>query len=417
MSENTFIPELLAPAGDFSKMQTALMYGADAVYLGGDTLNLRAATNGLSKNELIRAVELANQQKARIYYCLNSYPMPRDFLQMPAIIEEAAASGVHGFIVADPGVLSLVKRHAPGVEIHLSTQANTTNSQAIDFWREAGVSRVNLARELSYEKIEEIRKKSPHMDLEVFVHGAMCLAVSGQCLLSSWLNDRPANLGQCTQPCRFEYKSYQHVFDEMVVDESMRTGREIWRVKEGEAYSSFWAPSDLCLLPYLPWFAENRINAIKIEGRVKTSAYLAHVVDAYKSALTNLGENWQPDAYVQEALRVAVRNLSTGFFFPNERIDISARYGHNGRAESAVLAQVADEVKDGVWLVDIRGRWQNDYPVELMLPGMQRPKMPDYGLENHKGQACLVAHSGTRCLFYCQHPDIKPGIFIRKSVD
>ena len=413
--DNIFIPELLAPAGDLAKLKTALLYGAAAVYLGGDELNLRAASNGLNHQELTAGVQLANRQGARVYYTLNSLPMPDDFSRLPEAIENAAAAGVHGFIVADPGVLRLIRRYAPQVEIHLSTQVNTTNSEAIAFWREWGVDRVNLARELSCREMGKIRATSPDIELEVFVHGAMCLAVSGQCLLSAWLNQRPANLGQCTQPCRFEYRAT--MVEEIAVDEKTRPDEVMWRVREDESYSSFWAPADLCLLPWLAWFVEHRINALKIEGRAKGASYLAHVVDAYASALRQLplkGSRW-PDPYMKELLLGSSRPLSSGFFLPDERVGLNARFAHLNRNESRVLAQVVEPLKQGAWLIDVRGRWQADFNVELMLPGMQRPLVGSYALENQRGELATLVHSGTRCVFYCQHPGIRPGIFIRQA--
>ena len=288
------LPEILLPAGNKEKLKSALLYGADAVYLGGDALNLRAACKGFSKEELCWAVQETNRHQASLYYCLNSLPYQQHLQTLPEEIEKAAECGIHAFIVADPGVIRLVKKYAPSIPIHLSTQANTTNSEAIAFWEDYGVCRVNLAREMNHQDILAVRKACPTIELESFVHGAMCLAVSGQCLMSNWLNNRPANLGRCTQPCRFEYKAKEtHFFSEeneqtypeLIVEERKRPDQSLWRVYEEETYSSIWAPDDLCLLPYLPWFVAQKMTSLKIEGRTKSSGYVAHVADAYKTAL------------------------------------------------------------------------------------------------------------------------------------
>ena len=295
---NTFVlPELLAPAGDLDRLRVCLLYGADAVYLGGRSGNLRASCEGFSPAELRRGLVEAKAVGARIYYCLNSFPLEKELAGLPAVIEDAASAGAHGFIVADPGVLALARRYAPGVPVHLSTQANTTNSAAVAFWAEQGASRVNLARELNCREMRAIREACPQVELEAFVHGAVCLAISGQCLLSAWLNNRPANQGRCTQPCRFEYRAMdvgpaQDPFmagSALTVEEYTRPGEALWRVEQGERHSSFWAPHELCLLPWLPWFVRAGIDSLKIEGRMRGPAYIAQVVDAYRHALDRAG--------------------------------------------------------------------------------------------------------------------------------
>lgn len=181
----SIIPELLVPAGNPEKFYTAVLYGADAVYLGGESGNLRASSAGFSKQELVNAVSHARENGVKVYYCLNALPFESDMASIPAVADAAAEAEVDAFIIADPGVLGIAKRVAPHIPLHLSTQANTTNAAAVKFWLDAGFRRVNLARELSVKDIRAIRTKLPAAELEVFIHGAMCLAVSGQCLLSA----------------------------------------------------------------------------------------------------------------------------------------------------------------------------------------------------------------------------------------
>lgn len=439
-------PELLAPAGNMEKLRTCLLYGADAVYLGGKSGNLRAACEGFSAEELREALGEAAKTGARVYYCLNSLPMQADMAVLPAQIEDAAAAGVHGFIIADPGVLRLAERYAPGVPVHLSTQANTTNSESIAFWKERGVQRVNLARELTCRDIHAVRKACPDMELEVFVHGAMCLAVSGQCLLSAWLNDRSGNQGRCTQPCRFEYRQLagcqaqeKSAGGSLVVEEYTRPGEPLWRVEREERFSSLWATQDLCLLPWLPWFVSNRVDALKIEGRMKSAGYVAHVVDAYRTLLqacVDAGTGAWPDrlgAGMDELLFSATRPLGSGFFLHGARRNLTAEYIEKHAVDSrpnrsgegllpqlghAIVARVVEEIKAGAWLVDVRSNWRNDKDVELMLPGLRRPVLRGggYRFENQRGELADMLGNGVRGVLYADNDAIMPGIFIRAAL-
>jgi len=431
----TFLPELLAPAGDPEKLRACLLYGADAVYLGGQTGNLRAACAGFTGQELQEAVALAGGKGAKIYYCLNSLPMQDDMPAMLRLIEEAAGAGVQGFIIADPGVLRLARRYAPQVPLHLSTQANTTNSEAVAFWADQGVTRINLARELSARDICAVRRACPNnMQLEVFVHGAMCLAVSGQCLLSAWLNARSGNQGRCTQPCRFEYRS-------LVVEEYTRPGEPVWRVEPGmqedSGYSSFWATQDLCLLPWLSWFINNRIDALKVEGRMKSSGYLAHTIDAYRTALVALcrGAGRAPlAACMTELFYAATRPLGSGFFLHGRRRNMTeeflassalpARVNRSGEGRlpelgHALLAKVAGQKALGVWQVEVHGNWRRDMDVELMLPGLRRPVLigGSYGLENQRGALADIVGNGVPALLYADLEGLggESGIFLRQA--
>ena len=453
------LPEILAPAGNPEKLHTALVYGADAVYLGGRTFNLRAGCEGFDAHELASGVALANSFGAQVYFCMNSMPMQEDMAGLPTVIEEAASAGVHAFIIADPGIFRLVRTYAPHIPIHVSTQMNTTNAEALAFWHEAGATRANLARELSCRDLHAIKKTLPDMELEIFVHGAMCLAISGQCLLSAWLNKRPANLGQCTHPCRFEYRATE--FDahgneiltpsqpvhpqadpELFVEERIRSEAEhaqhktsapLWRVRKGaleeggeERYASFWAPEDLCLMPYMRWLINSGVSALKIEGRMKGAAYVAHCVDAYKSALLACAANpsafdWR--SFMPDLFHTASRPLASGFFVPGKRRNIGAELGFTPVKPSMLErdtgvhlpvingAPIFPEYMAGrvvapadtsntAWEVDIRGQWRTERPLVFMVPGMSRPLLEsgEYCLENTLGERLSIAHPGTRAI-------------------
>ncbi|WP_178139309.1 peptidase U32 family protein [Desulfovibrio litoralis] len=449
------LPELLAPAGNFEKFRTALLYGADAIYMGSENLNLRASADGVSFSQLKTAVLEAEAKKAKIYYCLNALPMEKHLKNIPSEIEQAALAGVHGFIIADPGVLRLAKKYAPQIEIHLSTQANTTNSESINFWKEQGVSRVNLARELSCSDIYRLRKKCPDTELEVFVHGAMCLAVSGQCLLSAWLNNRPANLGRCTHPCRFEYKTLEakpktqcdscdgdlYPETELSVSERKRPNERVWTIDQDRDYARFWSPQDLCLLPYLPWFVKNKIDSIKIEGRMKSSAYVAYVVNVYRAALNQLSTLTQNNslnlfdssAYLQELFSTATRPLGSGFFIPNMRLNFNetepgTENAHNTNTKGQrLLARILDldqqkfaeaAKEKGDWNIEIKGTWDSSLPAELMLPNFKKVILEpnSYSLENTRGEKISVLHSGVRARLKANNPELIAGIFIRSTL-
>lgn len=384
------------------------------MYLGGTDFNLRAASRGFDAAALTLAARRAQEAGAALYYCLNSLPTQNDMAALPAEIERAAEAGVDAFIVADPGVLTLARKYAPKLPVHLSTQANTTNAAAVAFWLDQGVERVNLARELSRDEMAAIRAALPRADLEVFVQGAMCLAVSGQCLLSAWLNRRPANAGRCTQPCRFEYKALQSVvpLEKLTVEEALRPGEELWEVRGGEKYSAFWAPDDLCLLPFLPWFVENGIRAVKVEGRTKSAAYVAHMADAYKSALAALGSGkpFDPAPFLRELMYISSRPLCTGFFLPGERRTWPRP---DDLAGHTVVARILEQKAPGEWLMELRANWPEGAAVELMLPGLARPRLTRFELVNHREELAAALPNGVRATLICDQADIGPGIFLR----
>ena len=464
------IPEILAPAGNREKCATALLYGADAVFLGGRSNNLRAAAQGFGPDDLVWAVQQAGKCKARINFCLNSLPMPRDMPSLPAQIEQAAEAGVNAFIVADPGIFRLVRRYAPNVAIHISTQMNTTNAEALAFWHDLGAKRVNLARELTSRDIHaicgQVARTMPGLELEVFTHGAMCLAVSGQCLLSAWVNERSANQGRCTQPCRFEYKPLAPVPQlpqapcraasaecgvetEILVEERLRTAEALqtvkaleapatpplWAVRAGashgeQGYSSLWATDDLCLLPYLPWLASHGIAACKIEGRMKGAAYVAHVTDVYKTAMTAIaaGKPFNYHEYLPELFATASRHLASGFFLPHTRRDLSSEAGAKrvagrGPGMHALAARVTEpaNAEGTAFIVEIRGQWQATSSMEAMLPGLRRPTTAPglYSLENTQGETLSVANPGqrVRLVFHGEPLPLQEGIFLRTLLE
>lgn len=455
-----FIPELLAPAGDMEKLETAILYGADAVYLGGEGLNLRAGAGGFDRTALEIGLKRARLAGVKVYYTLNVYPRQSHMKLLHEQIDMLGELKPDGVIAADPGVIRLLRRELPEIPVHVSTQANTSNSESVRFWRENGARRVNVARELRSgeltEMLDVVRKQMPNMELEVFVHGAMCMAVSGRCYMSALLNDRPGNLGECSHPCRYEYRPSSITFEERT-----RPGQKLWEIKEygtdaadeftfdtpeedftfaplgddedrpeppadpalsmalgTDGWTKFFAAEDLCLLHYLEWFSRMKVASVKLEGRTKSSAYLAQVVDAYKTALNDISKNqFQAERYLAELVNAATRPLTTGFFDPENRGAIAEPPAPGEKRP--VLARVLDQAGDGKWLIQTKSRWTTSEDMELLIPGLVRPRIsPDYyGVENDQGIGLDVSHPGQKGMLICDHPEIRPGMFIRKPWD
>ena len=405
------LPELLAPAGTPERLQTVLTYGADAVYLGGRGLNLRSKARNFSREELQQALEAAHAENRRLYYCLNALPREGDLGALRSSLEELQDLALDGVIVADPGVLAEVQSYLPQMPVHLSTQANTSNSSAVRFWQAAGVRRINLARELSLKEIRSVRRANPDIELEAFVHGAMCLAISGKCALSGYLNARSANRGECTHPCRFDYRILG-----LALEEKLRPGEPLWEAWEEEGYTSLLASDDLCLFPFLAWFVKNRIDGLKIEGRMKSSSYLAPVLDVYRTALQDLAQGgFRPRLYARELLAAASRPAGTGFFLPGGRRKRLLSPASAG--EQPVVAKILSRKGEADWLLSVRHRWNPRDRVEILVPGLYRPLLQpgEYRLEAPEGQALDTVHSGMQARLRAEHPHLRQGLLLRLS--
>lgn len=356
-------PELLAPAGNMEKLETALLYGADAVYVGGEQFGLRAQAGNFTLEQLARARELTLRLNRRLYLTLNAYLLPGETDACAAYLEKLRDLDLDAYIVADPGVLALVQAGDPGREIHLSTQANTTNAEAARFWSLAGVRRINLARELSMEGIRAVRSATD-VELEVFVHGAMCVAYSGRCLLSAALTERGANRGLCTQPCRWSY----------ALMEKTRPG-QYFPIEEDARGSYVMNSRDLCLLEQLPQLIEAGADSLKIEGRMKSRYYVAAVTRVYRKALDCYLENpadWRCQPSWREELEsVSHRPYSTGFFLGKD--DPQLQTDHGGYIRRCdFVGEVSQVHADGRGLVIGRNRFFPGEILELIGPDMRQ---------------------------------------------
>jgi len=404
----TALPELLAPAGDPDKLATALAYGADAVYLGGQALSLRAATGGFSFPELRDAVTLAHAKGAKVYFALNLLAREEHLAGVEGYLDELAGINVDGLIIADPGIMAMALKRVSHIPVHVSTQASTSNSATASFWRDLGARRVNVARELGASRIRAMVRKVPDLEFEVFVHGAMCMAVSGRCLLSSHLNKRSGNLGQCTHPCRFEYK-----VTAIRLEERLRPGEDTWEVRCGGDFSQVMAAEDLCLIKYLNWFRRVGITSLKIEGRMKTPSYLAQVTDVYRTALDDLSAGtFRPGLYLEELQQLATRPLTSAFFTP---LPVTQRPALSRALTKNIVGRLGQPIGDGCWAMDVKHRFETHAPLEILLPGLRRPVLGagDYGVENAEGTGLATVHGGMRVMLRCEHPGLEPGMFLR----
>lgn len=399
-------PELLLPAGAWEQFQAGLLYGGDAFYLTVGDLSLRAAAQGFTWESLREAINLAHQQDKKIYFCLNIFAYEKHLASVRETLARLQDYAIDGLIIADPGILSLARKALPSIEIHLSTQANTSNSESVKFWLEQGVSRLNLARELSYREIRAVREACPDAELEVFVHGAMCVAFSGRCLMSAYLNQRSANLGACAHTCRYEYRPVA-----LPLEESYRQGRASWELEEDHEFTRILEADDLCLVRYLNWFVAAGIDALKVEGRTKSSGYIAHAADTYKTALQDVmrGER-RLSLYYEELAQAGSRPLTTGLFLGKQRSipQITAAPKH------PIFAQIIEPISDDKWLIQIKRKWVAGNDITIMLPGLQRPVISagDYGIGKVNGEKLAVANPGLPVVLRLQHTELQSRLFL-----
>ncbi|NLK51890.1 MAG: U32 family peptidase [Syntrophomonadaceae bacterium] len=304
-------PEILAPAGDLEKLKVAILYGADAVYLGGQEFSLRAGAGNFTLEEIVEGVAFAHARGARVYVAVNIFAHNDDLELLPAYLQCLEKAGVDALIVSDPGVIALAQKWVPKIPLHLSTQANSVNWASVQFWADQGITRVVLGRELTRKEIQDIRKRLAaggiKVELEVFVHGAMCLSYSGRCYLSYYFNRRDANQGDCSQSCRWRY----------TLHEEKRPGLYL-PVEEDQRGTYILSSKDLCLLPFLPDLVRAGVESLKIEGRMKSIHYVATIVRAYRQALDAYCVD--PEKYVldpelkAEVDKVSHREYTTAFF-------------------------------------------------------------------------------------------------------
>ena len=433
--------ELLAPAGSFEKMKYAFAYGADAVYLGVPDFSLRVRINQFSEKEILEAVSYAHKLKKKIYVTLNIYAHNQHLEKMPEHILFLKEIGVDAIIASDPGVIELIQETWPEAEIHLSTQANAINWRAVQFWKKAGVKRIILAREIKLQEIKEIRQKVEGIGLEYFVHGAMCMSYSGRCILSKWMTDRSANLGDCSQPCRWEYHethNMKHITHDMeqethskrreikkgaykemnVADDQMRFAMDV----EEDAHGTYFFNSyDMNLLEHLDKLLEAGVDSLKIEGRAKSVYYVAVVTRAYRKVLDALEEkkSWEKCKKIiaeqkKELATLAHRGYSTGFLLggePAHNFDNSAAQTHF-QFVGEIIGQKGEmnEVK-------VHNQISLDDQLEGIMPA-GNVVLKTKNIFNHLDKAVVSAHGGHKNNYFFQFDQVLPtGSLLRNRLN
>ncbi len=346
--------ELLAPAGNFAKFKTALQFGADAVYLGGKSFSLRTFADNFTEEELTSAVALAHEKHKKVYVTANVFARNADFCRLREYFQLLEKIGADGAIISDPGAIYLAKQVAPKLPIHLSTQANTTNKYSVKFWQEEGVSRIVLARELSLAEIGEIHDFVPEMELEAFVHGAMCISYSGRCLLSDYLDGRSSNRGACVQSCRWRYE---------VRAQNATNGKAEWLPVEEDGKGTYiFNSKDLNMLQYLHEMEGAGISSFKIEGRMKSGYYLATVINAYRRAMD--GQALQISE--RELNNVAHREYTTAYTL-GENTQTVNYADSQSKGEYVYVADVLGS--DGEFVeVEMRNRFKKGERLEVLSP-------------------------------------------------
>ena len=363
MDKNDIKLELLAPAGDLEKFKTAITYGADAVYFGGEMFSLRAGAGNLSIDEIREGMEFAHQHGAKGYMTLNIYAHNEDIAPLREYISKIKDLGIDAYIVSDPGVIALIQEQIPDAEIHLSTQANTTNYVTANFWAAHGVKRIVAAREMSLKELSQMSKSLPQgTDVEAFVHGAMCISYSGRCLLSNFMAGRDANKGACTHPCRWKYS----------LVEEQRPG-EYYPIEEDERGSYIMNSRDLCMIDKISDLVNAGVTSFKIEGRMKSMYYVATVVSAYRAAIDDYLAN--PNYYVynpkhfKELCKASHREFTHGFYY-NKPTDKDQNYitSDYTRDYSFIgLVRTHDETS-GLTTVEQRNKFSVGDTVEIFGP-------------------------------------------------
>ncbi len=409
-------PEILSPAGDFEKLKSAVYFGADAVYLAGSHFGMRAASGNFTNEELRAAVSYCHERSVKVYVTVNIMPRDGEYEALREYLKYLEEIRVDAAIVSDLGVAALLRECAPNVPLHVSTQASVVSSAACRAWYALGAVRVVLARELSLEAVKRIRREIPEdLELECFVHGSMCIAYSGRCLLSQHYVGRDANRGACAQPCRWIYGTSGALTMD-VAEEKRR--EELLPIVEDGGDTFVMSSKDMCMIEHIPDLVEAGIHSFKLEGRVRSAYYTAVVTNTYKMALDRYMSD--PEGYVydpallRELESVSHREYGTGFFYnsPHEDANIVTEPGYI-REKAYIATAVTDSDSDGIATFVQRNKLVNGGSVELLSPGkVGRPFKAD-GLTNEKGEAIESApHPGM--LFRLKVPfEVKTGDILR----
>ena len=400
-------PEVLAPAGDRERLEAAIRYGADAVYIGGHMHNMRASTPSFNTQQVADAVKYAHDRDVKVYFTCNTLPQNSEIKQLEQYLDDTAQTGVDAFIVADIGMMMAAKRIAPKTEIHISTQAGITNYLTANELHMLGASRVVLARELPLEDIATIRKNtSKELEIEAFVHGAMCMSFSGRCLISQYMVGRDANRGECAQPCRWKY----HLVEEK------RPG-QYFPIFEEDNGTYIMNAKDMCLIEDIDKLIEAGVSSLKIEGRAKSAYYVSVIANAYRNAVDLYLEN--PKGFIlpkwidEETRKVSHRDYTKGFIFGKP--ENGQCYENGGYIRNWDVVAIVEKWENGRIFCTQKNRFFEGDMIEALIPKGKMVEIPVTELQNGEFEPIEVAnHATMKCSFRCEIP-LPQGTIIRKD--
>lgn len=401
-------PELLIPAGSLEVLKTAVVFGADAVYIGGEAFGLRAKAKNFGKEEMEEGIRFAHEHGVKVHVTANILAHNGDLSGAEDYLKELKALKPDALIVADPGIFTIAREICPEIDIHISTQANNTNYGTFCFWGRQGAKRVVSARELSLAEIKEIRENIPEdLEIESFIHGAMCISYSGRCLLSSYFTGRDANQGACTHPCRWKY----------VVMEEKRPG-EFFPVYENERGTYIFNSKDLCMIEHIPEMIDAGIDSFKIEGRMKTALYVATVARTYRKAIDDYMESEEKyrknmDWYKTEISKCTYRQFTTGFYFgkPDEQTQI---YDSNTYVNECIyLGTVEEKDKEGRAKISQRNKFCVGDTIEIMKPDGRNIETTVLSLTTQEGESVESAPHPKQTLFIGMTQEAEMGDILR----
>jgi putative protease len=403
--------ELLAPAGNLEKLKMAIVYGADAVYMGGEEYGLRAYADNFSLEDMKKGIEFAHSRGKRVYVTMNIIPHNEDIKDMSCYVREISYLGVDAIILSDPGVYMVVKEAAPDMKIHLSTQANNTNWMSAKFWHDKGINRIILARELSLNEISEIREKVPDdLQLEVFIHGAMCISYSGRCLLSNYMAGRDSNKGSCAHPCRWKY----------YLMEEKRPG-EYLPVFENERGTFIFNSKDLCMIEHIPDVINTGVVSLKIEGRMKSSYYVATVVKAYREVIDayyNDPDNYEFDPiWLEEISKASHREYTTGFYFKKPGGEDQIYHTSSYIREYDFVGVILEYDKTtGIAKVEQRNRMFVGDEIEVVRPKGKYFKQKISSMKNEENENIDTAPHPQMIVYMPMEQEVEEYTILRKAI-
>ncbi len=411
--------ELLSPAGDMESLISALDYGADAVYLAGKNFGMRAGAKNFTADELVTAVQIAHERGAKVYITCNTVPLNGELDTFPEFISAAQKAGIDAVIAADIGIIAMIKEYAPGLEIHASTQTGVVNYRtAVELYK-MGVKRVVLAREVSLENIKVIRKNIPDdMEIEVFVHGAMCVSFSGRCLISEYLTGRDANHGECAQPCRWGY----------YLMEETRPG-EFFQVFEDKGGSYILNSRDMCMIEHLDDLLDAGVYSFKIEGRAKSTYYTALTTNAYRTALDSVLKGEQPPQWViEEVNKISHRPYCTGFFYghpnegsgsqnPNEITNGGQYFSSSSYIREYDFVATVDNCENGMMYLTTRNYFTLSDELEILAPEREPIKFTPEKMFDENGEEIDTARHAMRKISIPTDIVVPAHSFLRKKID